>query len=389
MKNFTKAALIITAIFSLFIAQTAFAVDFRGGDEIIVSEPSIDDLYIGGGLISIDEDVDGDLVVAGGSVTVNGNISGDLIIAGGQLTINGNVGDDIRAAGGSIFINGNVGDDVITSGGQLNIDGDSLIGGSLIIGTSFANISGSVNEDLKGVGVKVILTGTVYGDVDLQVQDNLTLTKNANIGGNLIYTSLREADLDENQVAGFIEFNKQTVSTEEFGSQFQRIFSIWKIVFEIIAYISLLAVALVLILVVPQTFQEVAKIANSHPWRSLGLGFIIFIVAIAAAIITAITVIGIPIAGLLIGVLAISLYLAKVFASMWIGNLILRTKKMSKPRLFGLTALGGFIITVIGFVPFIGWLLSFLVLMLAFGASWNFARDTHKKLGWGKVKAKG
>jgi len=388
MKNLSKVALISAAVLALFTAQSVFAVEFIGGDEIIVEDSAIDDLYVGGGLVTIDEDVDGDLVVAGGSVTVNGDIAGDLMIAGGQLVVNGDVRDDVRAAGGSITINGNIGDDLITSGGQLNINRDSLIGGSLVIGTSFANISGSVQENLMGGGVKIILGGTIYGDVDLQVQDNLTLTNDARIDGNLIYTGLREADLEESQVSGFIEFNKQTITTDEFGSQVQRIFSIWKLAYEVIAFISVLILALILILLVPLTFHEVVTRAKAHPWRSLGLGLIIGIIGIAAAVVSAITLIGIPVALLLVGILMISFYVAKIYASAWIGCYIIKPKKMTKFKLFGITVLGGFIITVIGFVPIVGWVVSFLIVVGGFGALWTYARDTHNKLGLGKLKAK-
>lgn len=169
-------AIVACALFVVFTMPTTSAVVFLADDELSSTEAILDDAYAAGGLVTIDSDVEGDLFVAGGSLTINGNITGDLVIAGGQVTVNGDISDDVRAGGGSIFINGNVGDDLILTGGQVNLSSESLVGGSLILGSGFANILGTVNEDIKGGGGKMVLGGTVYGDMEVEVQDSITLT---------------------------------------------------------------------------------------------------------------------------------------------------------------------------------------------------------------------
>ncbi|MBU1446062.1 FapA family protein, partial [Patescibacteria group bacterium] len=203
------SSILMLAVLSCVSIQTVFAAEFVANEEVYLSDIMLDDTYIAGGLVTITEDISGDLVVTGGNITIDGNVEGDLLVAGGQITVNGDVSDDIRIAGGSIYVNGNIGDDLISMGGQLQVGKNSLIGGSVVIGTGFANILGTVNEDIIGGGGRVIIGGTVYRDINLQVQDVLTLTKDAKVNGNLIYTSLREAELEETQVAGYIEFNKQ------------------------------------------------------------------------------------------------------------------------------------------------------------------------------------
>lgn len=373
-------ALTLCALFIIGGIHSVFAVEFLGEEELYVSEPMDDDTYAGGALITFEDNIAGDLFVAGGSITVNGDVEGDLVIAGGQITVNGNVGDDLRAAGGSIFINGNVGDDVIATGGQLNVSSETLIGGSLIVGNGFANILGTVNEDIKGGGGKIVLGGTVYRDVDVQVQETLTLTEEASINGNLIYSSIREAELNEEQVSGYIEFNKQTIEEVDFSQKIEDFFSRWHLIFQLLKYLSVLLIALVLILLEPATMVRTADVCLKHPWKSLGLGFVIAICSIAAMIVLSVTVIGLALAGIMLGIFLITIYIAKVYAAVFIGRLILRPKKMTKGKLFGITALGGFIILVIGIVPFVGWLVSFLIIMTAFGAFWIHKKEMFDKL---------
>jgi len=362
----------------LLTANAALAVEFYGEEELYLKTVSEDDVYAGGGLVTVDEDVNGDLLIGGGSITINANVNGDLFVAGGQITVNGDVSDDVRAAGGTININGNVGDDVIATSGQLNISSNSLIGGSLILGNGMANVLGSINEDVLGGGGKLVLGGTIYGDVNVEIQDSVTLTSDARINGNLIYTSLREAELTEDQVAGFIEYNK-TVVEDDYGTQIENMFSRFHLVWQLIKYLSLLLIGLILAFLAPRALLDASKVSKEKPWRSLGLGFVIAICSIAAMIVLAVTIVGAPLAGILLGIFLISWYVASVFAAMFIGYLLLKPKKYTNWNLLGMIALGGFILIVIGLVPIVGWLLCFLVTMLSFGAIWTYKKQLYDK----------
>jgi len=381
-----KLTVIFSALMFLAIsANTAMAVDFYGEEELFLQDISIDDVYAGGALVTIDSTVEGDLVVAGGSVTINANIEGDLIAAGGQITINGDVADDVRVAGGSVFVNGNIGDDLVASGGQLNISGETLIGGTLVFGSGFANVLGTINEDIIGGGGKLVLGGTVYRDVQVEIQESFTLTPDASINGNLVYSSLREAELNDEQVAGFIEHKELVIDDTDFGTDFETMFSRFHLMYQVFKYLTLLVLAIVLVTLLPATLVVTSKVSKEHPWRSLGLGFVLAICTIAAAIILSITLIGLPLAFILLGVFGITWCLAKVYAAMFIGSLLLKPKKLTKGKLFGIIALGGFILMVVGMIPILGWLVVFLVTMASFGSIWTYKKQLYEKLNLQKL----
>ena len=377
------SAILLTAFLSLSLV--AFAAEFFGGEEISIQENVLDDAYAAGGMINVDKDVEGDLYVGGGQITINGNIKGDLVAVGGQITLNGRVEDDVRISGGSLVVNGNVGDDLVAACGQLNISPNSLIGGSLILGTGYANVMGVVNEDIKGGGGKIVLGGTVYRDVIVEVGENISLTKNARINGNLVYTSLTQANLDETQVGGFIEFNKQKPEGKDAANQIQDFFTRWNLMIQLMHYLSLLAIALVVVLLLPAGVLGINKLAKVHPWKSLGVGAVVGICSVAACIILLVTVIGMPLAGILFAMLMISWCVAKVYAAGLIGSLLINPKKLTKLKLFGVIALGGFVLAVIDIVPFIGWLVVFLAVLMAFGALVMYKKDLYDKLNLRKI----
>jgi len=377
------AVLVVLTCISI---PTVLAAEFAANEEIYLSDIMLDDTYVAGGLVNISEDIAGDLVVAGGNITIDGNIEGDLLIGGGQVTINGNVDDDIRIAGGSLYVNGNVGDDLIATGGQLHVGKNSLIGGSLVLGTGYADILGTVNEDIIGGGGRIIIGGTVYRDINLQVHDILTLTKDAKVNGNLIYTSLREAEFEENQVAGYIEFNKQMpIDDSNVGEQVETFFTRGHLIFTILGYLSILVIALIFVFLTPSLLIETTKISKAHPWRSLGIGLIVAICSFATTIILMITVVGFSLAMILITSLSIALYLSKLYAAMLIGNLLIHPKKMTRMKLFGIIALGGFVITVIGIVPYIGWIATLGAALISFGAMCTYEKVLYDKLELNKI----
>ncbi len=77
--------------------------------------------------------------------------------------------------------------------------------------------------------------------------------------------------------------------------------------------------------------------------------------------------------------------LAKIYASVFIGRLLVNPKKMTKGKLFGITALGLFIIEVVGLVPFVGGLLVLLTVILGFGALWTYKKALYDKLNLQKL----
>ena len=176
-----------------------------------------------------------------------------------------------------------------------------------------------------------------------------------------------------------------SIKEAEFATDVETMFSRFHIFWQIFKYLTMLVIAVVIVTVFPATLVATTKLCKEKTWRSLGLGFVLWICAIAAAIILSITLLALPLAFILLGVLGITWTIAKVYAAMFIGSLLIKPKKMTKGKLFGIVALGGFIIMVVGMIPILGWLATFIVVMIAFGAFWTYEKEKYDKLNLQKL----
>ena len=85
----TSAGLLLLAATacSVLAAVPAAAIEFRGGQHVVVGsdEVILDDLYATGETVTVDGKVEGDLIVCGQEVRMNGVVTGDLMACGGLV----------------------------------------------------------------------------------------------------------------------------------------------------------------------------------------------------------------------------------------------------------------------------------------------------------------
>lgn len=202
-------SLLLAAASLLALAAPVVAGDFRGADSVTVAEGETidDDLYVGAGTITIAGTVNGDATVAGGTVTVSGTVTGSLNVGGGTVDVLGDVEGAVRVTGGTVRIAGSVGRDVVVLGGTASIEPGAVVGGDVAGGTGTLTIAGSVAGDLKaGSGtIRLTSTSSIEGGVEAAV-DELVIEAGAAVGGDVDYTSAREAQIaDGAEIGGSVE----------------------------------------------------------------------------------------------------------------------------------------------------------------------------------------
>ena len=95
---------IVSLIIALGLTIQAFSFRLEYGNNVVITRPVYEDLYISAGSVTINAPVFGDLICTGGTVNINDSVSDDIIVAGGTVTFNGYVGDDVRCAGGRLYV---------------------------------------------------------------------------------------------------------------------------------------------------------------------------------------------------------------------------------------------------------------------------------------------
>jgi hypothetical protein len=366
----------------------AFRIEY--GNNIIISEPVYDDLYVAGGSITINAPIYGDLIIAGGTIVINDSIMNDILLAGGNVSFNGFVGDDIRCAGGNIRISKNVTGDVVVAGGGVIIDRGVTIGGLLASGGNIT-VDGNVNGGIKGAFGNLFLNGNVLKDIDCRggritingtiggkstlAASYIEIEKNAAFNGDVHYWN-KKGSLDFKQSLK----NGKATYDPSLNIQPKKWYYLGTV--SILGLLWYLGMALLMILIVQYLFSATMKKAADTVFnaslKSLGVGFLYFIAVPVAAIVAFVTVIGVPVGLLLLFGYIILILLATVITSAvaanWFNNRFNKNWNFWK---ITFVAFGIFILLkLISFLPFVGWLIMIVVACMAFGSillkvNWN------------------
>jgi hypothetical protein len=351
--------------------KTANSV-YIGKDEVISGN-----LYTAGSNITIDGKVNGDVFCGAQTVIINGSVAGDVICAGQSININGEVGGSIRIAGNSLNINSKVGHGVMAAGASIILSKGSEVGWDILIGGAIVDIRGKINGDLHGGAANVTIAGNIGKDVKLMLNRNpkmknnginfdnnngLVITKEAVIGGNLIYTDNLDAKIDTGaKIKGEVSHNlpkpvekKQTMAFWAWG--------------KIITFFAALVIGLVLITIGKKQIIDLCKIMTEKIWPSIGWGAVVLFIGPILVIILLITIIGIPLALISFAFWLMAIYIAKIMAGIFIGqHFINKVMPKQKDSLIWAMIIGIFILYLIISIPVIGGFISFLAVLWGLG----------------------
>ena len=356
------ASAVLVALFAV-LPLPAAAADLRQGSDVTVgpSETVNDDVYAGAGTISISGTVNGDVIAGGGTITVSGTVTRDLIVGGGTINVTGHVGGSIIAAGGNLTLNGPVERDIVVTGGMITIGSGGTIGRDLVVAGGTATVSAPIARRVQMAAGNLTLRNRVGGDVRGRV-DHLKLD-GAQVGGNLDYTSSNSVEiLNGAHVAGTTIRH----TPPDQGGGASNGFIAW-----LRELIGLFVLGLILIFLLPGIATRAIDTLRAQPWPSLGIGAAILVITPIVALI--VFVLGLLIGGWWLGALLIPIWLlvlavGYVVAAFLVGRLLFARLGWGGYH-DALALLGGlFVLTILGLIPVIGWLVGLAAIIFGAGA---------------------
>lgn len=358
------AVMLIVMLGAVFAAVPVVAADLRSGDTVTVASGEVvdGDFYVAGSDIIIDGTVNGDIFGTGRSLTINGTVNGGVSFAGQMLTVNGEIAHGVRLAGQTINVSGNIGRDLMAAGSDAKVTSAAKIGGDLILAVGTSRIDGHISGNIIGGAGEITITDGVEGNIELEA-DKLTIASTADIQGNLTYTSKNEANIQVGAQIG----GKTTHKVPEVKEPVVPTLGIWgKVIFSLMTLLA----GIVIILIAPRRAAAVATSIRQKPWLSLGWGAIILFATPIAAIITFVTVVGIPVGLIGLTLYGIAIYLSQIAIGLFIGYWIINSfsKVESRGVLVGALALGLAILTLLKLIPYIGFPLWLATALFGIGA---------------------
>ena len=331
------------------------------GDAVTLDEYVAGNVYLAGGRINLGDRVGGSAFVTGGEVDITGSIGRNLFAAGGDLQIEGEVEGTVRAAGGKVRV---------PRGARLRKD-VSLAGGSV-------EVEGDVGEDLEVYGESIVINGVIGGDLRIAGED-IRIGPDTRVAGRLEYKSGGTFVIDpQAQVAKGIE--ERDADDHRWLRKFGRgATHVGGAMFSL----GVLLLGALMILGLPAFSREAAATIRREWWQSAAVGCVMLIGVPFAAVILMITVIGIPLALMMIFGYMVLLMLGYVIAALFVGDLALerlggeRIRSLGWRVLFLLLALVA--LSVARHLPLIGGLAVALLFVAGIGAftmrSWRGFRQ--------------
>ena len=337
------AAILLTAIFTAPVLAAdgvhlggGRSTQFYTGGKVDVAEAA-KTVFAAAGEINVDSKDVGEIVATGGRILIHDIRTNEILAAGGHVTIDGVINKDVVVAGGSVVVDGEVGGDLIVASGNIEVSG---------------HIKGDVR--LRGGDIKIAPGTIIDGDLNYRGNNELVLPIDARVGGDVVREGMGQHAYRFWEHLGVVLFG--FASLMAFG-----------------LVITLFIFAFVVLLVLAPVMARAAEAIDFAPAKAFGYGLLVTLMMPVIFVMLLITLVGIPLALMCLAIFPIIYGLGIVSATHWIG---LRVRRLLRPGSFDValgrrvlwTFVGVVVFVALGFVPFVGNLLQFVIVMMGLGA---------------------
>ncbi|MBC7877278.1 MAG: hypothetical protein H7Y59_08925 [Anaerolineales bacterium] len=334
----TKLTTFLLLLALLFLPTSSVYAQSPGGDKLVFGQNYT---------LESGETLDGSLAVIGGNATIeeDATVTGDTALIGGNLKINGDADGNVAVIGGNLTISGTIDGDIVVVGGQVLLTETAVVNGDI------ATMGGQVSQE-----------------------------PGAEVSGEIVNNA---PPFDEPNAPNVPEIpNVPNVPNEpEFNNGY--FFNpFWEVAGVIGRALAVAAIGMLLTLFLQPQLERVADAVVRQPLMAGSFGLLTLVVTPLAMLIMVITILLIPVAA----IVALLIPLAWLFGMIALGQEVGErfTKAINQtwaPVLatgfgtFLLLLVGGFV----GLIPCFGWLLTFIVSLIAIGGvvmSWFGTRST-------------
>jgi hypothetical protein len=347
----------------LALSLPSFALERRHGDFVtLAANETVDDtLLAAGNTVRVEGVVNGDLLAFGRTVEVRGTVKGDLISCAQRTEVSGTVEGHIYTLSHSLDLEGQLGHSIYGLVQSLHVDDRGRVGEGIVVAAGDASLDGVVKRSVNIFTGSGDVSGSIGRDLTM-AGGSLTLSNTARVGGNL---SARVHQLKEVHIAdGATIVGKRDIQANLRESHFTRPRFYFH---QAVWFAGAMLVGWLGLLLFPGFFQATTQLVGSG-WRSLGLGVGVLAGVPMAMVVAAITLVGFPVSLMLLAVYLAAIYLAKVWVGAFLGRTLLKPSGATKGDwLLGLL-LGLLILTIVGFIPYLGGLVRLGVVCLGLGA---------------------
>ena len=204
MLSRSRRRILLGGLLAIGWTATPAAAEVTQSDLVFVrpEDTIAEDLYAAGNSIRVEGRIEGDLyAVAFNEIVVSGVVTGDVVAIASRIEVTGTIEGSLRVAGGQVLMNGAVGDDMLVASWSTEVGSEGIVGRDLLTWSNRLGMGGSVDRDVGGNVSTLNIAGAVESRVVVTV-GRMRVEPSARIGGDVIYQSRREAEIESADVGG-------------------------------------------------------------------------------------------------------------------------------------------------------------------------------------------
>lgn len=225
-------------------------------------------------------------------------------------------------------------------------------------------------DTVINIGGQVTVHGLVERNV-IAVGGSIVLTNESIVRGDVVCVGGVIVKGNDAQVFGDItEINSANISTA-FSSALRGELEGWSLIFNIISlcfFAVIFIIALMLIIFIPRPLIVIAQEIQIYKVKSFFWGFLATLAIAPFFMLLAISIIGITLIPLVFTLLLLAFILGYIASGKIIGDYILtKISRRQATSLAGETILGLMLLWLIGWIPYVGWLVKFFALTFGLG----------------------
>ncbi len=359
---------LLLALSSLTQANESAAVsgaDLYAANQQIVTKAEVDDAFAVANHVIINHTVTGSAHLAGTHVEINAPIQQSLYAFGDSVIIGNHVQQDTLTIGRNLLINGDINGDLRAMGETISVNG--IINGHANLAGNHIHINNHIQGDLSVATAQVSFGSDALVDGDINIYSDYADTME--IPSHVAPSGRIHRHLDD--LDGHMEMGSWRGEVHASGWQY------W-----LGSTLTSFVLCLILVLIARQFVHRAANSISQTTASNLTQGTLALALLIGAILLSAITIIGLPVSLLLILATIVAVFIASLVGSYSLGYMIWVRWRHEEPngfRALAMTALlGTLVLSLLEAIPFIGWLIGILVMLAGLGAinPWRTTRGT-------------
>ena len=366
-----QTAMTTLAALCICTTSTAETVTLQNGN----------DTFFAGGQVSETIDARGDTFLAARSAQVRGATQGDLHVSGFDVSVSADATEDLYAIGANVVIRSAVAEDLSAAGFSVRTEQTSQTQGNARLMGNTVTIEGPITGVLSVMGRDVILNAPIKGDARILAQ-TLSFGPAAIVSGTLTYSTQEKIAVPERVapaervVFEAIKDAQLWEAWEDMGKDMPAFPTFASLLFGfVISRLFFLVLGALMLGFMPKRLSKMRKSIAAAPGQTLLLGVIGLSVLFGMVPITALTIVGLPFAPIVVLAIVVAWTLGyalgaySVAMRIWAG-LGGAPEPSNVARL--LIYAGAIIfIALLNFIPFVGWVANYTLVLLGIGAMTN------------------